>query len=342
MQPDHVTLRRGDDSGSIIVTGTVIDYLGTQLTFTPLGTNAIRTYRADEILAVDTPQSEAHARGLVQFTNGELDAAVGSLSSALETETRSWVRREIEVTLMHCALWKGNYAAAGAHFERVLDGDPNTRHYYLVPLVWTKEDVSPELVAAARKWLTDDRPLVRLMGAAALLEDSGMAQTALIAMKQLVIDTDPRIYTLAEAQTWRQSLGAEKLYDQELRRWRRSVEKMPEELRGGPWYLLGRGYRRNREYEQAATSFLWLPTVYDGDRNLTARACLEAAECLAHLGRRAEAIAVFREAAERFAHSRFAQPAEKALDAYSQADGAPASSAASGEPTPVKSHKKDD
>ena len=85
------------------------------------------------------------------------------------------------------------------------------------------------------------------------------------------------------------------------------------DLRGGPWYVLGQGRLRLREYEPAATALLRLPLVHDADHFLAARACLEAADALDAAGQTGQAATLYREVTERFSQTPFAQDAESAM-----------------------------
>ena len=89
---------------------------------------------------------------------------------------------------------------------------------------------------------------------------------------------------------------------------------MPEDLRGGPYYVLGRAHFQRREYGPAAAALLWLPFVYYEDHHLAARACLEAADALSKLGQSTEATTLYREVAHRFRETPFANQAATILE----------------------------
>jgi hypothetical protein len=191
--------------------------------------------------------------------------------------------------------------------------DASTTHFSLMPLAWTSETIPGEARSHALLWLSDPSEVARLLGASLLLEDNRMGATAQAALKELTASGDLRVRTLARAQQWRLRLRAESPGNLEIDHWARDVETMPETLRAGPYYLLGRGHVLRREFEQAATSFLWLPLVYERNPHLAARAGLEAAQALEILGQKKDSVNLYREIASRFRQTEFAQLAESRL-----------------------------
>jgi TolA-binding protein len=95
--------------------------------------------------------------------------------------------------------------------------------------------------------------------------------------------------------------------------WQRRIDELPEELRAGPSYLLGRAYAMRHDYELAAATLLWLPLMDDHDFRLAARACLEAGAALEKIGQRAEARTLFQEVTDRFADTSSADEARALL-----------------------------
>ena len=106
---------------------------------------------------------------------------------------------------------------------------------------------------------------------------------------------------LASCQQWRQRLGNRaEINLTELKSWGQTLEKLPEDLRCGPHYLLGKAYASRKEFELAAVHYLWQPLVQPDDHFLAAKAMLDAAEALQAIGQLNGAFRLFEEVSERF------------------------------------------
>ncbi len=151
------------------------------------------------------------------------------------------------------------------------------------------------------------------MGASLLLLHPTYGKVARVDMQKLVVNGDSRIATLAVAQLWRVRLAEADPRRDELTRWQKTIDRMPGELRGGPYYLLGKAHLRRAEHDRAAMALAWVPLVYDHDSELAARAAVEAADALARIGQRNEAITFYRDVLVRFPQASFAQDAEAGL-----------------------------
>ena len=92
---DKVVLQRKGSSSRIIRSGIIVDFTGTQLTIRSRESTNVKTYDADEIVEVRTPQTQQHKKGLVSFANGDVERAAAFFELAMIEETRDWVRREL-------------------------------------------------------------------------------------------------------------------------------------------------------------------------------------------------------------------------------------------------------
>jgi tetratricopeptide (TPR) repeat protein len=146
-----------------------------------------------------------------------------------------------------------------------------------------------------------------------LLLDQQLGKSAGEKLDRLVRSPDRSVQSFARAQAWRLRLVAGDMTPNELLNWREHVERMPEPLRGGPTYLIGRAASGRSDLEQAAADWLWLPLVYDDDEPLAARACYEAAQALEQLGRLDEAVPLYDEVMQRYGWSPFAGDARARL-----------------------------
>ncbi|HEV3022237.1 MAG TPA: tetratricopeptide repeat protein, partial [Pirellulales bacterium] len=238
---------------------------------------------------------------------------VRELETALKKESRVWVRREIMAALVRAALRRGDFAAAGLRFQALVKSDPATRHFRLIPLVWGPEKITGEVRDEARAWMAGATEPGRLIGASLLYTDRELGREARAVLKKLASSADPRIQLLAQTQAWREEVLEGNPGKLQTAQWQRRVDELPEDLRMGPNYLLGRAYAARHDYELAAAALLWLPLVDDHDHRLAARACLEAGVALDKIGQHDEARTLFQEVTERFSDTPFADEATSLL-----------------------------
>lgn len=307
--------RKGAGS-RMVIRGTIVDYTGKNLSILIPSSEKQQTYLTSEVVSVETPQTEPHIRGLMEFSRRSYKKAREEFEKALDQETRTWVRREILAMLARCAMIEGDYITAAARSLVLARSDPSTRHFNLIPLAWSGTTIDVRLKNSARNWLLEGTTEVeRLLGASLLLEDREHGRRAELELDTLATSTETNIHLLARAQLWRLKLRNQKLIRSELDRWEFHIANMPESLRGGPYYLLAKAHLQRREYERAATALLWLPMVYDHDHYLAARACLEGADALFDAGHHNPAITLYREVTLRFSNTPSAPVATNILKA---------------------------
>ena len=289
--------------------GEILDLTGETLTIRLRAGGAPRTFNAADVVEIETPQTPAHVRGLVEYRRHQYAEAETAFIEALNVETRGWVRRDLFALLVRCALRRGDSAAAGTRFIQLIASDRRTRHFDVIPLVWTNEPPSAKLAQAALGWKAEAGDVPQLLAAAALLLHPAHGPSAEETLRELATSTDESIRELAWAQLWRLRLQAGDIGPEELKRWQARTEQMPGDLRGGPWFLIGQAHMARGANDRAATALLWLPLVHNEDHSLASRAGLQAADCLLALGNRAAGENLLREMAARFGHTAFGQEA---------------------------------
>ena len=307
---DQIVLQTEGTSSRLTMPCQIVDYTGERITVQFKSGAAQKTYPAEQVVEVRTVWLESHELGRKLLAERKLDEATRALQTALVAEKRAWVRREILASLIRCSLRTGDRASAGTRFLKLLESDPTTRQFGLIPLVWAAESVSGAAKSQARDWLKQESDAARLLGASLLLDDGATGDTAAQELQTLQRCTDERVRLLAQAQSWRLKLRALEIGDLELSRWETRVHEMPAKLRGGPSYLLGRGWAMRREHDRAATSLLWTALMDDGDARLAARAGVEAAESLNRLGHPDDARRLLQEIATRFPDTEFGEAAK--------------------------------
>jgi signal peptidase II len=290
---DRVVFQPAGQSGRVTMTGSIQDYTGRELNLLTRVGEGRKRIPAREVVEVTTNYVAAHERGRRELQSGELVAAQGSLLKALDDEERAWVRREILALLAQLALRRRDYVQAGTRTLAIIESDPTTPHYQLLPLVWT-ETPPAAVPIEARSWIRSDARAARLLGASWLLtsDERPLAERTL---DELATDIDPAIQRLAQGQQWRSRLGRDDLSVEGLKQWERQLESWAPEWRPGGYFLIGRGYAELQEWLPAAAAWMWLPTVYPQRRDLAATALLSASVALAAAGDAPAAIGLARE-----------------------------------------------
>jgi len=310
---DRVTIHPEGTSSAITLVGDVVDFNRRELKLQQKTGAGLRYIPADEILSVETYHGDAHRRAVREFAAGEIGQAESSFLAAYAEDHRPWVQRELLAGLVRCARRQGQFAVAAARFLQIIKSEPATRHWSAVPLIWAPEAIPADTRDEATVWLRHHTQAGRLIGASVLLQDPAHGTLAVREMKQLARETDPVISSLARAQLWRLKLTPGQTTPNELRSWREDIERMPADLRGGPYWVLAKAHELAGDYEQAAADWLWLPTVYHEDGVTTVHASLAAARALTRLGRQDEGLTLYREVASRFGWSPLASEARAAI-----------------------------
>ncbi len=315
--PDKVIISPGGRASTrVTLKGEILEYTGETLRIRVKAGEAAREYSASDVIEILTPQVSGHQRGLELFAKQDFPAAEKAFRAAFEDESRPWVKREILSYLIRCSLMQGDYVNATMKFATLIRSDPRTHSFPLIPLIWTRLRPDPALRSLGEGWLLDEKqpPAIRLMGASILLDDSVLGATANLALRDLAAQSDRRVGGLAACQQWRSRLGTRKEINlTELKIWEQKLDSLPEELRAGPHYLMGRAYVSRREYELGAVHLLWTPLVQPEDHYLAAQATLEAGDALVTIGQLEAGADLYEEAKSRYAGTPAAQEAADQL-----------------------------
>ena len=295
---DRVTIRPEDSAGLMVVTGDIRDYDDEFLTLR--SGPRTNTYPASQVAAVEAFRTPEQLRGEQLYQQGRIDEAIAQFELALASEQRRWLRRDIRAGLVRCHKRQGRLRAAARYFVEIIEDEPHTRHWGIAPLIWTPATVPDNLLVDARRWVVAQSEAVRLIGASLLLPDAATRLNGIAELHKLERSQDRYVGNLAQAQLWLATLDTNVTSTEELRRWQHDIERMPESIRGGPWYALGQARLHRREPDAAAAALLRVLIVHDADPQLAARSGLEAALALKRINRDDEARKVFEEVAQRF------------------------------------------
>lgn len=296
---DRITYRPGGTSKPITLIGEIIDYNGRDLTLRS-SSGQPQIIAADDIVEVKTHYDKVHQEGIEAFHQAKFDLAKSKLIAAYDREPREWVDREIASWIVRVSMLQSDFRTAFRYFSAIIKSDPYTRHWGVAPLVWSPVNITNEIRKPLRASLISSRAEERFLAASVLLFDSVSGRLAERELNELASDPNPRISRLARAQLWRVSLAKQEVTENILRSWREQIDQLPESMRPGPQYLLGRGYLSLGEMRLAAAEFLKLTIIYTNHDSLTARATLEAAEAIEKTGLTSEADILYRELEVRF------------------------------------------
>jgi hypothetical protein len=214
----------------------------------------------------------------------------------------------------------GQFDRAGDAFVLIVKSDEHGQYFERIPLAWTSSLADVTLAQKARGWLAaEGAPALQLLGASWSLSGESRA-VAIAALRQLSSSTDPRIAHLADAQLWRANIAT--VGPQELQAWETQIQRMPANLRSGPYLVLGKGWQQQNArmlgkaddiHRRAAWAFLKAPILYPERPAHALEGLTLAVEPLTKLTWDDEAAILLREIAGRFPESEAGQAAAKRL-----------------------------
>lgn len=309
---DWITLQQ-DNGSRIRVRCTILDYNGLTLTYRTRVNGPIKTLPIDEVVGLQTARVAAHRQAAELLERRQFAEAQKQLDQALQDEPRNWVRRDILALSVQAALAQGNYLQAGSRFLLLYESDPDTPRVDLFPLLWNLKAPDETLVNEALRWQSLNKPAAKLLSASVLLTSALHQRAAVADLRALSVNADRRVQRLAQAQLWRLELLNDTESDSGIANWEFSLELLPEELRGGPHFVIAMGHRRRLRYAAAAEHFLWTGLIQNSNGDLAATALVDAAVCLQETGRPEGADTLLREVAAQYPDSRAARQAAELL-----------------------------
>ncbi len=260
---DVVFVSTGSAGGHARLGGEILDYSGSGLRIRVVGGHE-KLIPANKILGIETYYTRPHGGANRMFEVGKFADAVSLYQDALNNnnEPRRWVRRQIMAQMIRCYDALGRPDRAGNGFVALVEEDPETPHFDCIPLAWLPRQPSPAMEQLARSWTRSKQPAVALLGSSYLLQ-TGDRQDSLSRLRQLAAGPDRRVAQLAMAQTWRASIPTATI--QQIDAWNQAVEKMPEGLAAGPYFVLGTAWIQKQQWEKAALTLMRLPIPHTSD-----------------------------------------------------------------------------
>ena len=290
-------ISRSSGSGETRRSGRIVDYTGEFLTLELAGGRQ-EQIPAVRVRGLETEKVADQKNADRLFAEGRFADAVVGYRKAVEEDTRPWVRREILAQLARCYRNMDQHVRAADTFLIILRSDPTTQWYDAIPLVWKPLRPDGEVARRATAWMADPAvPAAALIGASWLLSAAERDQ-AVETLRQLSSNADQRVALLAQAQLWRTELVTATLG--EVRAWEKSIPRMEEPLRAGPYFVLGQGLARHSEHARAALAFFRTPILQPDHRDLAVESLLAAGEQLEKAGDQSGAITAYRELIENY------------------------------------------
>jgi tetratricopeptide (TPR) repeat protein len=291
--------------GETRLTGEVLDYKGKQLEIRVEGQP--RTVSAEQVRRIEFRKQAVHAEGDKLFAAHDFSEARNRYQKARLAEPRAWVQRLLIAQIVWCDRHLEQFEVAGDRFLSLLADDPETPYFEALPLAWVSRPLSPAGETKALSWLGSDQPAAQLLGASHLLMTRHRAQ-ALDKLQTLRFHKDPRLAGPAKTQIWRSEMTTAS--SAKVAQWQEELDKIPERLRAGGYYVVGNALARQQQTEDAALALLRVPVLYPQERNLAARCLADAAQLLAGAGKADEAARLKRELTASYAETRDAEEAK--------------------------------
>ena len=276
------------------LSGEVIDFTGSELRI-KLQSGREETIPSKQVLQVDAEWLPEHRSGDQKLATQQFGDAIQDYRTAQAAEKRTWVKRQIVAQTIVAYRHLGDWQRAGELFISLYRNDSRTSFIDRIPLSWQPLEPDPQLATWAAQFAGDtSSPPAVLIGGSLLLSlgERTPARSALEGITQAK-GGDSRIAQLAECQLWRSRTVSATSDD--LERWQAHTEKMPAELRHGPWFLMAQVLSRNQRHEEAALLFLRGPLSSPHDRFLAAESLLAAGRELEAMGSQADALTLYRE-----------------------------------------------
>ena len=248
-----------------------------------------REFDTADVIDVQTNWPDGFLEAKRLLSQRKFGKAFQAFKNADTKEERKWVRHEIAGGIIQCLQATGNHAQAAEEFISVVESDPQTRLFHLIPLQWVPVSEGAPSPKAVSEWLTSKNSAVRLLGAS--WQKTTAKRSALDVLQALLQDENRFVVHLATAQLW-DPLSAK---PSDLKRWTRQLNAMPQSLRAGPYIALADAQSRNKLYDPAAVNFMRIPVLYATNRSLSAPALYSAGRVLQNAGRQDEAKRIWNE-----------------------------------------------
>lgn len=317
---DRAVIETGADNKTRALAGVIEDFSGKELRM-KLATGQALVVPAARVKQVAPQLTAAHEKAAQLAQQHKFAEAIEAFREANFAENRPWMKRRILADVVTCFEALGQVDRAGDAFVLVMKSDEHWQYLERIPLNWSGGLVDAATEQRARAWLgMNDLAPAKLLGASYALAGSHRAE-AVETLRTLSTFDDSRIAHLADAQLWRANITT--VGPQELQAWEAQIERMPTEIRSGPYLVLAKGWLQQDArrlgpsddiYRRAAWAYLKPPVLYPERPAHQLLGLSGAAEPLAKLTWNDEAARVLEEVVDRFPDSDAARAAKARLE----------------------------
>ncbi len=307
---DTVLVRMPSGRGQQRLTGEIREFNGRELVLVR-STGREERLPTERVIEIQATWQPSHVQAEQAMTEARFADAIVLWRQAIAAEPRAWARRRGVARLVRCYSQERQDDAAGDLFAALVESDPDTQYFDVIPLSWGASTPQPGLEAKAAAWLTHSREVMQLIGASWLLS-SPRRQEAITNLRRLAGSSDSRVALLATAQLWRVESATATAAD--LARWAALLDRIPPALRGGPYFVLGDALARQQQFDQAALHLMRVPIQYAQQRGLAAESLWMTARLLEKQQRAAEARTLYREIVTSYPEASCAAQAQARLD----------------------------
>jgi tetratricopeptide (TPR) repeat protein len=267
---------------------------------------------AGRIAGIETRKNSDHQNADQLLAEQRFADALISYRRAVDQDQRTWMRRIILGQMVCCYRNQGQIASAAETFLIIVRSDPETQLFAVIPLSWSAHQPNPELARRSVVWCDDqENPVAALLGASWLLSSAQRAK-AISVLQRLAAESPTPVVWLAETQLWRTKVVTAR--SDELPGWQKLINSLPDSLRAGPYFVLGRALAQQKDHEQAALAFMRIPILFEQDRDLAAEALLHAGEQLERTNQIQQARKVYEELVSRYKGHELVPIAQERLD----------------------------
>ena len=244
---------------------------------------------------------DGYAEAKRLFDESMYEEALVICDQTLEDIFPARVYSRLQAVATRCCLLLNRREDALRRIETIYQRDPESPHLSLIPLLWDDRLPASERYTARAEDLLSESPTRRLAAASSLLQESQHSEKCVQILTEVRASRRLPMSILAEIQLWRVQMPAtDSVPLPTVRRWQKRAASLPESLRAGPQFIVGRALQLRHKPDQAALELLWLPLMQTDDSCLAASGLAEAVVCLEATGRIESARRLRRELQDRF------------------------------------------
>lgn len=255
-------------------------------------------------LATGPGNASAYGDAQLLFEKEQYGRALLRCDQALEEVFSVRIFNRIQALAIRCCLRLNHFGEALSRVELIYRKDDASPYLSLLPLVWDDRLPEKERYVARSKDLESQSPPRQLAAASSLLQNTQYRKKCVEVLTSIRASHRLPLNVLAETQLWRiDAVQTDSFHLRSVYRWKQRADTLPESLRTGPQFIVGRALQLRHKPNQAALELLWVPMMQQDDLFLAAAGLAEAVVCLESTGRRKSARRLRLELQQRFSHT---------------------------------------